>query len=57
MSIFNEEESDSSSMEKLRMKNYSMLLMFQKIVDKNAIAKEHFVIVIANLLEYSEDSA
>ncbi|XP_069155684.1 uncharacterized protein [Solanum lycopersicum] len=57
VSIFNEEESDSSSMEKLRMKNYSMLLMFQKIVDKNAIAKEHFVIVIANLLEYSEDSA
>ena len=36
---------------KLRTRSSSMLL---KIVDMNAIAKEHFVIVIANLSEYSQ---
>ena len=39
---------------KLKTRSSSMLLkIVLKIVDMNAIANEHFVIVIANLLEFS----
>ena len=50
LSILNEQESDSDSSSEEETED-EVFLKIQKIVDKNAIDKEHFNIVIANLPE------